>query len=89
MPSLIPSIRQAGYEGNDDPSPKSMRRATAIVTNPLPYVARSVTMSGDGDITVLREDGSSDTVWCFQGWNAIRFVALTADAGGLVKDVHF
>jgi hypothetical protein len=89
MVSLYPGIRQSGYEGNDDPSPKSMRRAAAIVANPLPYVARAVTMSADGDITVMREDGSSDTVWCFQGWNPIRFVALTADAGVLVKDVHF
>ena len=89
MTSLFPGIRSSGYEGNDDPSPKSMRRATAIATNPLPYIARAVVMSADGDITVLREDGTSDTVWCVAGWNPIRFVALTADAGTLVKDVHF
>jgi hypothetical protein len=89
MVSLYPGIRQAGYEGNDDPSPKSMRRAAALAANPLPYVARAVTMSGDGDITVTREDGSSDIVWCFAGWNAIRFTRLEADAGALVKDVHF
>lgn len=89
MPSLYPSVRQAGYEGNDDPSPKSMRRAAALAANPLPYLARAVVVTADGDITVTREDGSSDIVWCAQGWNPIRFTRLEADAGAIVKDVHF
>lgn len=89
MPSLYSSIRQAGYEGADDPSPKSMRRAAALAANPLPYLARAVVVTADGDITVTREDGSSDIVWCVAGWNPIRFTRLEADAGAIVKDVHF
>lgn len=86
---VYPGVKYGGYETADDPSPKSMRRAAAIVANPLPYIARAVVVTADGDITVTREDGSSDIVWCVAGWNPIRFTRLEADAGAIVKDVHF
>ena len=89
MVALHPNVKFGGYETADDPSPKSMRRATAITTHPLPYVARAIVASADGDVTVVREDGSTDTVWCAQGWNPIRFVDLTTDTNTIVKDVHF
>lgn len=89
MVAVFPGVKYAGYEGNDDPSPKSMRRTAALAANPLPYIARAVVVTADGDITVTREDGSSDIVWCVAGWNPIRFQRLEADAGVIVKDVHF
>ena len=89
MVALHPNVRFGGYETADDPSPKSMRRTAALAANPLPYIARAVVVALDGDITVTREDGSSDIVWCAQGWNPIRFTRLEADAGTIVKDVHF
>lgn len=89
MVALNPYIKAAGYEGADDPSPKSMRRAAAIAANPLPWVARMVTVSADGDISIKREDGTTDVVWCVTGHNPFRFIQLVADAGNIVKDVHF
>lgn len=89
MVAMYSGVKVAGYEGYDDPSPKSMRGAAALAANPLPYVARMVTVSADGDITIQREDGSQDVVWCVTGHNPYRFVRLVVDNGGIVKDVHF
>lgn len=89
MVKLFAAVNQGGYETQDDSSPKSMRRAAAIAANPLPYVARMVTVTADGDISILREDGTTDVVWCVAGHNPYRFIQLVADAGTIVKDVHF
>lgn len=89
MVAYNPYIKAGGYETQDDSSPKSMRRAAALAANPLPYIARMITVSADGDVTITREDGTSDTVWCVQGHNPFRFTRLEADAGAIVKDVHF
>lgn len=89
MVAVYPGVKYGGYETMDDSSPKSMRRAAAIAANPLPYVARMVTVTADGDITITREDGTNDTVWCVAGHNPYRFIRLVTDTGTIVKDVHF
>lgn len=89
MVDMHPGVNFGGYQTMDDPSPKSMRGATALAANPLPYQARMVTTSAAGDISILREDGTTDVVWCVAGHNPYRFNRLVADAGGIVKDVHF
>lgn len=89
MVALHPTVRGAGYEGYDDPSPKSMRKAAITLGVDLPYVARMITVSADGDVSIKREDGTTDVVWCVAGHNPFRFTQLVADAGGIVKDVHF
>lgn len=86
---VYPGVKYGGYDTMDDSSPKSMRRAAAIAANPLPYIARMVTCSAEGDIAILREDGTTDTVWCVAGHNPYRFTRLVTDAGTIVKDVHF
>lgn len=89
MVAVHPNVKYGGFETMDDPSPKSMRGAAALAANPLPYIARMITVSADGDVTIAREDGSQDIVWCVTGHNPFRFIRLVADAGGIVKDVHF
>lgn len=85
MPELFPGVRYGGYETEGGASPKSVRR----VLTELPYVARMVTCSVAGDISIKREDGSTDVVYCIAGHNPYRFTQLVADGGNIVKDIHF
>lgn len=89
MVDFYPGSAYGGYQTLDDPSPKSMRGATALAANPLPYLARMVVTSAAGDISIRRQDGTTDVVWCIAGQNPYLFDRLVADAGGIVKDVHF
>lgn len=88
MVAFHPYTKAGGYQTQDDSSPKSMRRAAALAANPLPWIARMITVTADCDVTITRPDGTSDTVWCVAGHNPYMFIRLEADAAGFVKDVH-